>query len=113
MKKILYTNFDGMDEIISSIMGSKDMKKLITRNNLYQFWDKTVGEKFAKLSFPYGMTKGNVMIIACKNSMVGQELVLRKHDILEKLIPFAKSLNIKVLDLKFDPKKWVEETEEG
>lgn len=112
MKKILYSNFDGMDDIISKILSSKDMKKMITRNNLYQFWDKTVGEKFAKLSFPYGMTKGNLMIIACKNSMVGQELVLRKHEILEKLIPFAKSLNIKVTDLKFDPKKWKEDDEE-
>ena len=46
------------------------------------------------------------MIIACKNAIIAQELILKKLDILENLQPYVKSLNMTVKDLKFDPKKW-------
>ena len=39
---------------------------------------------------------------------VAQELSLHKIMLLKKFEPFAKSLNIRVVDLKFDPKKWAE-----
>lgn len=106
MKKVLYTNFEGIDSVIESMLGSKEMKKAITRNNLYIFWEKTVGAKFSKNSLPYGMAPNNTMIIACKNAIVAQELLLKKHEILESIKPYAKSLQMKVEDLRFDPKKW-------
>lgn len=112
MKKVLYTNFDGIDSIIESMLGSKEMKKAITRNNLYKFWEKTVGAKFAKISFPYGMAPNNIMIISCKNAVVAQELLFKKQEILESIKPYAKSLQMKIVDLRFDPKKWVRENEE-
>ncbi len=123
MKKILYTNFDGIDDILASMLddtnksGQKSeyefsnntknlIKKAINRNTLYKFWNKAVGEKFNELSYPYGMAPQYTMIIACKNAAVAQELLLRKHEILETLAPYTKSLKITVKDLKFDPKKW-------
>lgn len=123
MKKILYTNFEGIDDIIVSMLDDKDksskksddefsnntknlIKKAINRNTLYKFWKKTVGEKFGKLSYPYGMAPQYTMIIACKNAAVVQELLLRKHEIIENLAPYTKSLKMTVKDLRFDPKKW-------
>lgn len=111
MKKILYTEFEDVNSIIEKMLTSKELKRAITRNNLYKFWDKVVGKKFSEKSKPYGMVGGGVMIIACQNSMVAQELVLQKSQILEKFQPYLKSLHMKVADLKFDCKKW--ETDKG
>ncbi len=126
MKKILYSNFEGIDNILASMLDDTSkskknnddefsnntknlIKKAINRNTLYKFWKKAVGEKFGELSYPYGMAPQYTMIIACKNAIVAQELLLRKHEIIEKLAPYTKSLKITVRDLKFDPKKWDEE----
>ena len=91
------------------MLEQKDIKKAITRNNLYKFWSKAVGEKFAQKSKPYSMLGGGVMVIACENAIVAQELMLKKTQLLVKLQPYLKSLKINVKDLKFDAKKWVEE----
>ena len=99
-----------MDEIIAKLMERAEIKKAITRSNLCKFWGKVAGEKFAQNSKPYSMIKGSVMVIACKTPIVAQELMLRKTQLLVKFQPYAESLNIKVKDLKFDAKKWVEES---
>ena len=112
MKKILYTDFEDVSSIIETMLTSKELKKAITRNNLYKFWTKIVGKKFSDKSKPYGMVGSGVMIIACQNAVVAQELVLQKAQILEKFQPFLKSLHLKVNDIKFDCKKWEIETSE-
>ncbi len=106
MKKVLYTNFVSTEEIIADMLENKDIKKAVTRSNLYKFWSKVAGEKFAEKSKPYSMLGGGVMVIACENAIVAQELMLKKTQLLVQLQPYLKSLKIKVKDLKFDPKKW-------
>ena len=108
MKKILYTKFQNIDELLAQMAKDKDISRAITRNNLYKFWIKVAGEKFAQNSKPYSMLKGSIMVVACESPIVAQELMLRKNLILEKLKPYTESLKIKVNDIKFDPKKWVE-----
>lgn len=109
MKKVLYTDFVSTEEIISEMLEQKDIKKAITRSNLYKFWSKVVGEKFASKSRPYSMMGGGVMVVACENNVVAQELILKKTQILSKFKPYVKSLKMNVKDLKFDAKKWKEE----
>ena len=106
MKKILYTDFEDANSIIEKMLTSKELKKAITRNNLYKFWDKVVNKKLSDKSKPFGMLGGGTMVIACQNSSVAQELMLQKIQILEKFQPYLKSLHLKVSDLKFDCKKW-------
>ena len=106
VKKILYTDFEDAASIIEGMLTSKDFKKAITRNNLYKFWGKIVDKKLSDKSKPYGMGQNGLMIIACQNSSVAQELMLRKTKILEDFQPYLKSLHIKVKDMKFDCKKW-------
>ena len=55
------------------------------------------------------MTTKSVMIIACKTSIVAQELLLRKTKILKGLEPYLKSLKLNIKDLRFDAKRWVDE----
>ena len=101
MKKVLYTDFVTTESLVEELLGKKEVKKAITRNNLYKFWDKVAGTKFASKSKPYSM-----MVIACENAIVAQELTLRKTQLLVKFEPYLKSLKLNVKDLRFDPKKW-------
>lgn len=105
-KKILYTDFEDTESIIEKMLSSKDIKKAVTRNNLYKFWSKIVGKKFGDNSKPYSMM-GNTLVIACKSSVVAQELILQKAQILDKFQPYLKSLHLSVKDIKFDCKKWI------
>ena len=106
MSKVLYTDFEGVDDIISSMMDNPQLKKAITRTNLYKFWDSILPEKFRGKSKPYGMLPGGVMTVACQNPIVAQELSLHKVMLLKKFEPYAKSLKMRVVDLRFDPKRW-------
>lgn len=107
MKKVLYTDFEGVDSVISSMMDNPQLKKAITRTNLINFWDKILPVKFKGKSKPYSMLPGYVMVIACENPIVAQELSLYKVILLKKFKPYLKSLRMKVNDFKFDPKKWI------
>lgn len=107
MKKVLYTDFEGVDSVISSMMDNPQLKKAITRTNLINFWDKILPVKFKGKSKPYSMLPGYVMVIACENPIVAQELSLYKVILLKKFEPYLKSLRMKVNDFKFDPKKWI------
>ena len=106
MEKILYTDFVGTDSIIEKMLEQKEIKKAITRSNLYRFWAKVAGTKFAQKSRPYSMLAGGVMVVACENAIVAQELMLKKTQILVKFKPYLDSLKLKVSDLRFDAKKW-------
>ena len=78
MSKVLYTDFEGIDDIISSMMDNPQLKKAITRTNMYKFWDNILPEKFRGKSKPYGMLPGGIMTVACQNPVVAQELSLHK-----------------------------------
>ncbi len=106
MKKILYTKFQNIDDIIADLMKNAAIRKAITRANLCKFWNKVAGEKFAKSSRPYSLIKGSIMVIACETPVVAQELMLRKTQLLVKFKPYVESLNMRLTDLKFDAKKW-------
>ena len=106
MSKILYTDFEGVEDIIGSMMDNPQLKKALTRTNMYKFWDSILPEKFRGKSKPYGMLPGGIMTVACQNPIVAQELSLHKIMLIKKFEPYAKSLKMRVIDLKFDPKKW-------
>ena len=86
-KKVLYTDFEGIDGVIADLLQNKDIKKAVTRSNLYRFWKSIVGEKFGEKSKPYSMIGGGVMVIACTNNVVAQELLYQKNMIIEKFTP--------------------------
>lgn len=106
MEKVLYTDFVGVDELVGELLKQKEFKKAMTRSNLCKFWRNVVNKKFADRSRPYSMLPGNIMVIACENAIVAQELLLNKTQLLVKFQPYTKSLDITVNDLKFDAKKW-------
>lgn len=111
MKKILYTDFTATEELISQMLQDEKFKKQINRSNLYTFWKKIVNPKYKDKSRPWGMGGQGLMIIACENSIVAQELTMNKIQLLAKLAPYMKALKVNVKDLKFDVKRWEPEEE--
>ena len=108
MGKILYTDFEGVEDIIGSMMDNPQLKKAITRTNLYKFWDGILPTKYKGKSRPYSMLPGGIMTVACQNPVVAQELSLHKIMLIKKFEPYAKSLKMRVVDMKFSPKNWSE-----
>ena len=106
MSKVLYTDFEGVEDIISSMMDNPQFKKAITKTNLFKFWDSILPEKFKGKSRPFGMLPGGIMTVACQNPIVAQELSLHKIMLIKKFEPYANSLKMRVVDLRFDPKSW-------
>ncbi len=106
MEKILYTDFVSTEELMEELMENKEIKKAITRNNLYKFWGRVAGAKFAQKSKPHSLAPGGVLVIACETPIVAQELLLKKTQLLVKFKPYLESLKINVKDLRFDAKKW-------
>ena len=106
MGKVLYTDFEGVDDIIGAMMDNPQLKKAITRTNMYKFWDSILPEKLKGKSKPYGMLPGGIMTVACQNPVIAQELSLHKIMLIKKFEPYAKSLKMKVIDFKFDSKRW-------
>ena len=78
----MYTDFEGVDSVIAELLNNKDIKKAVTRSNLYKFWKSIVGEKFGEKSKPYSMIGGGVMVIACANNVVAQELLYQNSSCL-------------------------------
>lgn len=107
MGKVLYTDFEGVDTVIESMMDNPQMKKAVARTTLFKFWDNILPEKFKGKSRPFSMIYGGTMVIACENPVVAQELSLHKIILMKKFEPYLKTLQMKVNDLKFDPKKWI------
>lgn len=106
MKKVLYTDFVSTEDMIAQLLENKDVKKAINRSNLYAFWKRIVNPKYKEKSRPWGMGGAGLMIVACENSIVAQELTMNKIQLLAKLAPFMKTLNVNVKDIKFDVKRW-------
>ena len=106
MGKVLYTDFEGVDSIIESMMDNPQLKKAVARTNIFNMWDKILPEKYKKKSRPFSMMPGGIMVVACENPVVAQELSLYKIMLLQKFQPYLQSMQMKVKDLKFDPKKW-------
>lgn len=61
----------------------KDLSERV--GNLFSKWSDIVGEKLAKYSTPKTLTNDGILIVSCKNSVVGNELFNSRIEINKKL----------------------------
>lgn len=108
-KKILYTKFETAGDVLSSVINNSGLQAGIKKTMLAKFWGKVVGKKFEALSKPESLNSQGVLTVACANSYVTSELLMFKLDILKKLAPYAKSLDVVVSDINFSHKIWAPE----
>ena len=106
MKKILYSNFENVEDILSDLkkqLKPKEQSKIMT---LFLSWPQVVGNKLAEYSRPVWLSKDKLLTVACKNSMISQELYLNKDRILKSLQFYAENLQLKVENVCFSHKIW-------
>lgn len=116
MKKILYSGLESIGDLVQSVVNNSDLNKGLKKSMLFKFWGKIVGKKFEKITNPVSINPKGEMLVACANSMVTSELLMFKNDILKKMAPYTKSLDLNVTDIIFSHKIWksnvIEEIEE-
>ena len=106
MDKILYTKFENVGDILEELkkkLKPRQQSKVMT---LFLAWREIAGNKIAEMSKPVGLSKDKTLIVACKNSMISQELYLNKVRILKSVQFYAESLKLKVDDICFSHKIW-------
>ena len=94
-------------KILSDNLTDKKFGYICKVSMFFSFWKDIVGRKFEKKSKPYGI-KSNKLFVSCENSFIVQELNMFKKDIIKKLSPYAKGLDIKINDISFNYKNWNE-----
>ncbi len=109
MKKILYSGLENIGDIVNIIVKDKDLQTGISNSMLLKFWNKIVGKKFEKITRPVSINPDKTLIVACANSMITSELLMFKNDILKKMLPYTKSLNLEISDIIFSHKIWKED----
>lgn len=109
MKKILYSGLESIGDVVNSFVKTSDIQNGIQKSMLFKFWGKIVGKKFAKVTRPVSINNRGELIVACANSMVTSELLLFKNDVMKKMEPYSKSLEIEISDIIFSHKIWREE----
>lgn len=112
MRKINYSELNTIGNILNTVVQNSDLALGIKRSTLSKFWGKIVGKKFETMSKPSSINRSNVLMVACANSFVTSELMMFKPDILKKLEPYAKSLDLVIEDIVFSHKIWSEEKDE-
>ena len=106
MGKILYSKFENAGDILLELKKKLKPRKQSKVLTLFLAWSEIAGQKMAELSKPVGLSKDKTLIVACKNSMISQELYLNKIRILKSVQFYAQNLQLKVDDVCFSHKIW-------
>ncbi|MDD3237173.1 MAG: DUF721 domain-containing protein [Candidatus Gastranaerophilales bacterium] len=106
MKKILYSDFESIKDIIGALGISYNAPKETNKDIFFNSWADLVGEKISKLSRPIELNDKNVLTVLCANSFIANELFLSKKNLMEIISQKAEELDLKVEDIRFDYKNW-------
>ncbi|MCX6132462.1 MAG: DUF721 domain-containing protein [Ignavibacteriales bacterium] len=85
---------DALDELIESL----GIKKKLREQNVFDFWDRAVGERIAQVARPTRIAKGT-LFVDVKSGVWRNELSLRKTEILGRLNEVLEEEIVK--DIKF------------
>ena len=110
MKKLYYSDFVQLDEIIKSIDFNVNNNSLIEK--IEECWKETVGNKISALTKIDKISDNKVVTIQCADSFVSNELYREKVKIIEILDKKLTEKGIKIKDIVFDYRKWKDKNEE-
>ena len=106
MKKILYTEFKTVDEVIDGLKKSLNFKAKGQTEIINEIWSKIVSEKILKFTQPLKINDLKVLSIACQNAVVANELMLQKNALVKRFNSFSQDYNIEINDMFFSYKLW-------
>lgn len=106
MKKIKYSEFESINDIIKQFDFKYDSSKENNKSMFFCLWEDIIGEKIASVSTPVELTEKAILKISCANSFVANELFMQKKNLILLLKEKAQELNLEIKDLMFDYKSW-------
>lgn len=77
----MHSDFETAADIIKTIDFNYNGDFAEQKRMLFSKWGTFVGERLAKYSEPVDLTEDGVMLIKCENSVVANELFIKKNEI--------------------------------
>lgn len=105
-KEINYCEMNSLGSVLDSFLQNSNIKEGLKKSTLFKFWTKAAGKKFENVSKAQGITRNNVLVVACANSFVTSELTMFKRELLKKMKTYADPLGIVIEDINFSHKIW-------
>ena len=112
MKRLNNSNFELLEDIIKNLDFNYDPSHNQILDNLDGYWNEIIGNKISKFSKVYEFSDDNTLTVACADSFIANELYFEKARLLSKMNAKTQELGIKIVDIRFDYKKWKESNNE-
>lgn len=108
MKKILYSNFETLEDIIGNLSFDYSQDKVETLNRLSEIWVEVVGNKCSQFSKVLEVSADNILTIVCSDSFVANELYLGKEKLLQNMCKkiVEQGIKIEIVDLNINYRRW-------
>lgn len=108
MSKLNNSDFELLREVFKEIRLDDENSDLEAKEELFNSWEEIIGSNISKLSRIQELSADDILIIACADSFVANELYFEKDKILTLIREKSEKLGIKIEDIKFNYKIWKE-----
>lgn len=108
MKRLNYSNFELIEDIIGDLNFDYSEDKVEILNKLEKIWVEIVGYKISQFSKVLEISADNKLVIVCSDSFVANELYLKKDNLLETMCKkiVEQGIKIEIVDLNINYRRW-------
>ena len=108
MKKLLYSNFELIEDVISDLKFNYREDEVERLNKVADIWVDVVGNKISQFSKVLEISADNKVTIVCSDSFVANELYLEKENLLKSMCKKIEEQGIKIeiVDLNINYRRW-------
>jgi len=103
------SNLESLKDLMENFSKKLGVDKAIKISTLITMWPEIVGPRFknnSKAYTPLNQNRKNILVVATSSSVVSQELVMFKSEILKNIFKHASKLDLKIHDMIFNTKIW-------
>jgi predicted nucleic acid-binding Zn ribbon protein len=97
-------SFTSVNQVLSKLVNKLGLDRRLKEHALIGLWPAVAGDMLAARSRPLFLDTESNLVIAVKDASTGQELSLKKIELLEKLRPLSRAVGVPVNGLRFDLK---------
>lgn len=112
MKRLPNSNFSLIEEVIKDLKFNYEESNVKKTEIMKNIWAEIVGNKILQFTKVYEISDDNILTILCSDSFVANELYFIKSKLIEDINEKGKKDDIKISEIKFNYKKWKEESNE-
>ena len=103
------SNLESLKDLMENFSKKLGMDKAIKISTLITMWPEIVGPRFKNNSKAYTLltqNRKNILVVATSSSVVSQELIMFKSEIIKKIYKYASKLDLKINNIIFNTKIW-------